>query len=70
MDKGNFILYSIGWNETDDGDTPALTKGGSAPQKTAIGSGPRPHNNLQRNVEFRLNVSFILTKLTGKSTSS
>ncbi|MEK7781414.1 MAG: hypothetical protein AAB370_07935 [Verrucomicrobiota bacterium] len=30
MDDGNFILYSVGWNETDDGGTPALTKSGSA----------------------------------------
>jgi hypothetical protein len=26
---GNFILYSVGWNETDDGGTVAFLKGGS-----------------------------------------
>lgn len=29
-DDGNFVLYSVGWNETDDGGAPALTKSGSA----------------------------------------
>lgn len=29
-DDGSFILYSVGWNETDDGGSPALTKSGSA----------------------------------------
>jgi hypothetical protein len=32
-DDGNFILYSVGWNETDDGGMPALTKSGSADPK-------------------------------------
>jgi hypothetical protein len=28
-DDGHFILYSVGWNEKDDGGTESLTKGGS-----------------------------------------
>ena len=28
-DDGQFVLYSAGWNETDDGGTVALTKGGA-----------------------------------------
>jgi len=28
-DDGHFILYSVGWNEKDDGGVVALTKGGS-----------------------------------------
>jgi hypothetical protein len=28
-DDGQFILYSVGWNEKDDGGTVVLTKGGS-----------------------------------------
>jgi hypothetical protein len=28
-DSGQFVLYSVGWNETDDGGTVALTKEGS-----------------------------------------
>jgi hypothetical protein len=28
-DDGGFILYSVGWNETDDGGIVALTKGGA-----------------------------------------
>jgi hypothetical protein len=27
--SGRFLLYSVGWNETDDGGHIALTKGGS-----------------------------------------
>jgi len=29
MDSGSFILYSVGWNEKDDGGTTALNKDGS-----------------------------------------
>ena len=29
-DDGQFILYSVGWNETDDGGTVVFSKGGSA----------------------------------------
>ena len=28
-DDGQFVLYSVGWNETDDGGKVVLTKGGS-----------------------------------------
>jgi hypothetical protein len=27
---GQFVLYSVGWNETDDGGVVGLTKGGAA----------------------------------------
>jgi hypothetical protein len=26
-DDGQFVLYSVGWNETDDGGTVAMRKG-------------------------------------------
>ena len=29
MDNGKFVLYSVGWNETDDGGQVAFTKSGS-----------------------------------------
>ena len=29
-DDGKFVLYSVGWNEKDDGGTVVFTKGGSA----------------------------------------
>ena len=28
---GTFVLYSVGWNEADDGGAPGLTKSGAAP---------------------------------------
>ena len=28
-DDGQFVLYSVGWNETDDGGTVGLTKSGN-----------------------------------------
>jgi hypothetical protein len=28
-DDGQFVLYSVGWNETDDGDTLGLNKEGN-----------------------------------------
>ena len=31
--SGQFILYSVGWNETDDGGQVVLSKGGSVDQK-------------------------------------
>ena len=31
--NGQFILYSVGWNETDDGGQVVLTSGGSVDQK-------------------------------------
>ena len=31
--NGQFVLYSVGWNETDDGGQVVLTKGGSVDQK-------------------------------------
>ena len=27
---GTFVLYSVGWNETDDGGEPGVTKSGAA----------------------------------------
>ena len=30
--NGQFVLYSIGWNETDDGGVPFIPKGGSQPK--------------------------------------
>lgn len=30
---GRFVLYSVGWNETDDGGQVALRKGGSVDQE-------------------------------------
>ena len=32
--NGQFVLYSVGWNETDDGGQVVLTKNGSVDQKT------------------------------------
>jgi hypothetical protein len=32
-DDGSFILYSVGWNETDEGGIVALTKGGAVDSK-------------------------------------
>ena len=28
-DDGKFVLYSVGWNEKDDGGTVVISKGGS-----------------------------------------
>ncbi|MGO9202920.1 MAG: hypothetical protein ACLQM8_20560 [Limisphaerales bacterium] len=40
-DGGRFILYSVGWNETDDGGTVSLAKGGSVdPDAPLTKSGP------------------------------
>ena len=39
---GQFVLYSVGWNETDDGGVVGLTKGGALATDKAIGSGAHP----------------------------
>jgi len=33
-DDGQFVLYSVGWNETDDGGEVAFTSGGSVDVNT------------------------------------
>jgi len=38
-DDGKFILYSIGWDDKDDGGKVFLTKNGTVDQKMATGSG-------------------------------
>ena len=36
-DNGRFILYSVGWNEKDDGGVVAITKGNPPRQDTDQG---------------------------------
>ncbi len=44
-DDGNFILYSVGWNETDDGGQVVLTKNGSIDRTKGDWVWQYPKNN-------------------------